>query len=135
MSPAKKKSAPSKPAPRADYGLPIDAFFGKQPPPLQPILKQLRQLIEAAAPDATSQLKWGMPFYEIGGKTMCAIGGHKAHVNLILHGPAGTYPDAKGLLEGESKQGCHLKLRAGDTVPTAEVKKWLGIAAKNAREA
>jgi hypothetical protein len=132
MSPT-KKSPPPKPAPRADYGQPIDAFFGKQPAPLQPLLRELRKMVEAAAPDATSQIKWGMPFYEIGGNMMCALGGHKSHVNLVLHGPSAQYVDPKGLLAGESKLGRHLKLRAGDTIPKAEVKKWLTVAAKKAR--
>jgi Domain of unknown function (DU1801) len=81
----------AKPAPRsgatlkrADLGAPIDAFFEKQPPSLRPILDTLRLLVAQAAPDATSSLKWGMPFFSVGGHMLCAFGGHKSHVNLIL---------------------------------------------------
>ena len=82
-APAKirKKAAAKKPAPRADYGAPIDAFFGKQSAATRPILEALRELVEAAAPDAESSLKWGMPAYTINNAIMCVLAGHKAHVN------------------------------------------------------
>jgi hypothetical protein len=123
----------SKPGPRADLGAPVDAFFAKQPPALRPILAALRQMVEAAAPEATSSLKWGMPFYEINGQVICALAGFKAHVNLILSGPPGTYADPDGLLEGEAKTGRHLKLRSLDELPQEAVRGWLRVAAKRAR--
>ena len=119
--------------PRADYGAPIDGFFAKQPPPLRAILDRLRQLIDEAAPDATSSIKWGMPFYTIGDGMMCAIAGFKAHVNLILSGPPGTYADPGGLLEGGGKTGRHLKICALDELPLAAVRGWLRTAADQAR--
>jgi hypothetical protein len=85
--PAAKTSAAKKPAPRADFGAPIEGFFAKQPAHLRAILDELRKLVEEAAPDADSSLKWGMPFYTVGGTMMCALGAHKSHVNLILSGP------------------------------------------------
>jgi uncharacterized protein YdhG (YjbR/CyaY superfamily) len=119
---------------RADYGKPIAAFIAKQPPPLRAVCQALRALIEEAAPDATSALKWGMPWYSLGGTAMMAgISAHASHANLILPGKAGTYPDPDGLLEGESKLGKHLKLRSLDDLPRAAVRRWLAIAAANAR--
>jgi len=129
----KKPLAPKKPAPRADYGKPVDAFFAKQPAPLRPIIDTLRALIGDAAPAAESSIKWGMPFYSLGGKTVCAIGAHKAHVNLILPGAPGSFTDPDGLLEGEGKTGQHLKLRAGEAVPRAAIRGWLKTAVKNAK--
>jgi hypothetical protein len=132
--PAPKKKAPAKkPAPRSDLGAPTGGFFAKQSPTLRPILEALRALVEAAAPEATSSLKWGMPFYEIGGATACALGAHKAHVNLILSGPGSAFPDPKGLLSGEGKTGRHLKLRRLEELPVAEVRAWLKSAAALAR--
>jgi hypothetical protein len=121
-APAPIKKSSARPAPgmagrRADYGAPVDGFFTKQPPHLRPILDQLRRLIEQAAPDASASLKWGMPFYALAGQTVCALAGFKAHVNLILPGPAGTFADPDGLLEGDSKLGKHLKLRSLDQLP------------------
>jgi hypothetical protein len=124
-SPAKKHAMQ-----RADYGAPIEGFFAKQPPALRPIVDGLRALITEVAPSASASLKWGMPFYELDGAMLCAIGAHKSHVNLILSGPPGTFADPKGLLTGEGKTGKHLKLTPGDAIPTAAVRGWLRAAAK-----
>jgi hypothetical protein len=153
---AKAKSAPRKPAgtatkktsaaspvrraparemrlgPRKDLGAPVDAFFAKQPPHLSPIVEQLRAMIAEAAPTATGAIKWGMPFYTVGGNTLCAVAAFKSHVNLILPGPPGTYADPRGLLEGDGKTGKHLKLRALEDLPRVEVRDWLRTAAARA---
>lgn len=133
----KKKAAPAPKmyAKRADLGAPVAGFFTKQPPALRPILDELRAMVGEAAPEATSQIKWGMPFYSIGEEMMCALAGFKAHVNLILPGPPGTYPDPDGRLEGDGKTGKHLKLRALDDLPRAAVRDWLRLAAARARGA
>ena len=130
---AKPARAAAKLAPRADYGAPIDGFFARQSAQMRPLLDDLRGLVEAAAPDAESALKWGIPVYSIAGVMMCAIGGHKAHVNLVLPGPPGTYSDPDGRLGGEGKTGRHLQLRPGDEVPRASVRAWLATAADLAR--
>ena len=116
--------------PRADFGKPIDGFFAKQPAHLGPILVTLRKMIEAAAPQVESSIKWGMPFFSLNGKMMCALGAHKSHVKLILVGAPGGFPDPAGRLEGKGKGGRHLKLRSLDELPKESVRKWLRIAAK-----
>jgi len=130
-----KKSAPAPKmyAKRADLGAPVEGFFARQSPALRPILDELRFMVGDAAPDVTSQIKWGMPFYSIGEQMMCALAGFKAHVNLILPGPPGTYADPDGRLEGDGKTGKHLKLRALEDLPRALVRDWLRVAAGRAR--
>jgi hypothetical protein len=118
---------------RADLGAPVDGFFARQPPALRAILEALREEIGRAAPGAVAAIKWGMPMYTLDGVMMCALGAHKAHVNLILAGPPGTFADPDGLLTGDGKTGKHLKLRALADVPRAAVRKWLATAASTAR--
>ncbi len=132
-APAAKPATRAVAARRADYGAPIDGFFAKQPPQLRAILDELRALIEAAAPDASATLKWGMPFFTRGDEMMCAIAAFKSHVNLILPGPPGTYADPGGRLEGDGKTGKHLKLRALAELPRATVRGWLRTAAARAK--
>jgi hypothetical protein len=135
-APVAKKAAasPSRAFPRrADLGAPIDSFFEKQPPHLLPIVEELRAIVTNAVPDASSSIKWGMPFYVIGSETVCAIAGFKSHVNLILAGPPGTFDDPEGLLEGEGKTGRHLKLRSVEELPRDAVRGWLETAARLAR--
>jgi hypothetical protein len=129
------KAAPGRAAAarRVDYGAPVDGFFGKQPAPLRAILDELRAMVARAAPDATASLKWGMPLYTRDGETMCALAAFKSHVNLILPGPPGTYPDPDGRLEGDGKTGKHLKLRSLADLPRATVRGWLKTAAARAR--
>jgi hypothetical protein len=130
---AKTPRAPMKFGARKDLGAPVDGFFAKQPPQLRAILDQLRTMIAEAAPEATATTKWGMPFYSVGPNTLCALAAFKAHVNLILPGPPGTYADPDGLLEGDGKTGKHLKLRPTDPLPRAAVRGWLRTSATRAR--
>jgi len=137
-TPGAKAGAPAKttrpgPGPRADLGAPIEPFFAKRTGPLRQILDQLRALIDAEVPDASSSIKWGMPFYTLAGQPVCALAAFKAHVNLILAGPEGTFVDPEGLLEGDGKTGRHLKLRAPTEIPRAAVRGWLAAAAARAR--
>jgi hypothetical protein len=127
-----KKPAP-KPAPRADFGLPIDSFFAKQPPHLRAILDELRKLVEEAAPEASSSIKWGMPVFTLKGAMMCALTAYQAHVNLILSGPSEAFADPEGRLSGEGKTGRHLKLTTLDELPRDAVRAWLRAAAELAR--
>lgn len=91
-------------------------------------------MVEQAAPDATSSLKWGMPWFTVNGKMMCALGGHRAHVNLILMGSPADFDDPAGLLLGEGKAGRHLRLDSLDELPRATVRRWLRVAAQRARK-
>jgi hypothetical protein len=129
----KKPAQMKKPAPRADYGAPIDSFFAKQSPAMRPILEALRELIEEVVPDAQSSIKWGNPFYTLDGQMMAAMSGHKAHVNLILAGPPKAFADPRGRLSGAGVTGRHLKLTSIDQLPRDEVKGWLRTAEKLAR--
>jgi hypothetical protein len=131
--PAAASAAKTKFGPRKDLGAPVDGFFAKQPPQLRALLDQLQAMIAEAAPEATAATKWGMPFYSVGANTLCALAAFKAHINLILPGPPGTYTDPDGLLEGDGKTGKHLKLRPTDALPRAAVRGWLRTAAARAR--
>jgi hypothetical protein len=86
------------------------------------------------APDAEGSLKWGMPFYTVGGQMMCALTGHKSHVTLVLAGSPAAYADPSGRLAGAGKSGRHLKLQALEQLPRAAVRGWLRTAAAQARK-
>ncbi len=142
-APAAKKSAPARksaarkaPAPvaarRADFGAPIEGFFTKQPPHLRPILDELRTLIEENAPDATASIKWGMPFFAIRAGHGVRSQEFNPRRNLIVAGPPEIFDDPDGHLEGDAKDGRHMKLRTLDGVPRHAVRGWVRAAAKNA---
>jgi hypothetical protein len=131
-TPARARSA-GRSAHRADYGKPIEGVLARQPAHLRAIADALRRMIEDVAPEAESSLKWGMPCFTIGDRTVASIGVHKAHVNLVLWGPEGTYVDPGGLLSREGKVGAHLRLTSADGIPRAAVRAWLRTAAQRAR--
>lgn len=132
-SPVKEKPTAKPMARRADYGAPVDAFFAKQPESHRAILEPLRKLVEKTIPKVESSLKWGMPMFTLGGKMVCGLGAHKAHVNLILAGPSTIFIDPKGLLQGEGKTGRRLVLQSkADLPPEAVLRAWIVAAAKHA---
>lgn len=59
-----------------------DEYIAKQPATTQKLLKQLRQLIKKAAPQAEETLAYGMPAYRLNGPLLY-IGGFKDHVSLF----------------------------------------------------
>jgi hypothetical protein len=131
--PAAGKREPRTSARRADFGAPVDAFFSRQPAHLRAILEPLRAMVHRAAPDAASSLKWGMPWFSVNGRMMCALTGHKSHVNLVLLGPASAFDDPDGRLSGAGSNGRHLRLASLDDLPRTAVRRWLSAAAKLAR--
>jgi hypothetical protein len=142
--PSKKKAPARKKAPRtaaktmaarrADYGQPVHAYFAKKDRPHYEVVQALRKIVEEAVPDAVAALKWGTPVYAVGGRNFAAIGGHKAHVNLVLWGEPDTFDDPKGLLVGEGPSGRVLRLTHISQLPRAEALRFVKAAARHARE-
>lgn len=60
----------------------IDAYIVGAEGFARPVLTHLRQLVHATIPDATETIKWGMPFFEMGGKRLAMMAVFKAHVGL-----------------------------------------------------
>lgn len=81
---------------------------------------------QRTTPEARPSLNCGVPFYALGGKMMCALAAHEAHVNRILSGPPEPFDDAEGLLSGDSRLGRHLNLTRLDQPP--RVRAWLETA-------
>ena len=130
-----KKTSPKKPAPRADYGKPIEAMFARTAPPLRAILAAVRRMVEEAVPGVESSLKWGNAvFCHPGSKAMMvALTSHKSHVNVVFVGPPKGFADPKGRLVGSGVGGRHLKLTSIDELPRADVKRWIKVSAAYAR--
>ena len=132
--PPRRRIPASHPGSRSDLGAPIEGFIREQPAPLGTILEELRRLVEQAAPPGIqSSLKWGMPCFTLDDRLMCMLGGHRAHVNLVLVGPERTFADSGGRLVGSGMGGRHLKLRALDEMPRKAALSRVHAAAKYAR--
>ena len=135
-STAPKKAAPKKAAMgkgRADFGKPIESYFEGLPPEKRAPLDTLRALIEATVPKAESGLKWGAPFYTLDGKMLCALGALKHEVAISFFGPPEVFKDPKAQLQGKGTDYRVLKVKDGQEIDAASVKRWLKAAVAAAK--
>jgi uncharacterized protein YdhG (YjbR/CyaY superfamily) len=66
----------------------IDEYIAQFPEDMKERLATLREIIRAAAPDATEKISWGMPTFYLKGN-LIHFAGHKNHI--------GVYPGAEGV--------------------------------------
>lgn len=57
----------------------VDAYIAKSGEFAQPILKHLRGVVHAGAPDVVETIKWSMPSFTHGGKIVAHMAAFKAH--------------------------------------------------------
>jgi uncharacterized protein YdeI (YjbR/CyaY-like superfamily) len=85
----------------------VDAYIAKAAPFAQPILQHLRQLVHAACPDVTEDIKWSMPTFIYNGKILAGMAAFKAHATFgfwhrgmteLLEKKLGKSEEAMGLL-------------------------------------
>lgn len=57
----------------------IDAYIERAQPFAQPILREIRARLHAAVPGLGETIKWGMPFFEHGGRPFANMSAFKAH--------------------------------------------------------
>ncbi|MCC6412550.1 MAG: DUF1801 domain-containing protein [Saprospiraceae bacterium] len=66
----------------------VDEYIASFPPEIQVLLKQMRQTIREAAPDATELISYGMPGYKLNG-SLVWFAAAKNHI--------GFYPSTSGV--------------------------------------
>lgn len=98
----------------------VDAYIAAAPEAAQPMLRQVRRLIKAAAPKAEEKISYGMPFYEHYGR-LVYFAAWQNHVALYAGIPA------KNIYEKELKQymGAKSTVRfpIGHPLPVTLIKK------------
>ena len=80
---------------------------------------RLRTIVDAAAPDASSTIKWAQPVWESNGP-VAYIKAFTSSVNIGFWRGA-QLEDGAGMLEGEGERMKHLTLREGDAIPADEL--------------
>jgi hypothetical protein len=128
--PNTKKTAPKKTAPkmmskRDDFGASAEKYFAQQPAEKRALLEKLRALVRKGVPDATATIKWGVPFYQRNGKSICALAAFKEHVGINFFAPPSVLIDPKKKLEGGGKSMRMLKVRSADDIDSASILRWL----------
>ena len=109
--------------------VPVDrAYFAKEPPDKRANLEALRAIIAKVVPDATVAIKWGVPFYSKGGKSVCALASFKDEVAINFFAPPDKLLDPGKKLEGAGKRNRMYKVRTAK-----ELDKAMRITASRAR--
>jgi len=67
----------------------IDEYIAEFPRETQGVLKELRALIQATAPDATETISYAMPTFDLNGRHLVHFAGFAQHVGL--------YPTPSGI--------------------------------------
>jgi uncharacterized protein YdhG (YjbR/CyaY superfamily) len=98
----------------------VDAYIAAAPTQAQPILRQLRDVIKAAAPKAEERISYGMPSYEHHGR-LVYFAAFKNHVGLYAVGQAhDSYAkELSGYLTGKSTA----RFPIGRPLPIASIRK------------
>jgi len=60
----------------------IDEYIDTFPEDIQPILKQVRRTIKAAAPQAGEKISYGIPTFTLNGKYLIYFAGWKHHISI-----------------------------------------------------
>ncbi len=98
----------------------IDAYIGKAADFAQPVLKHLRHLVHAAAPQITETIKWGMPFFDYKGP-VCNMASFKQHCAFGFW-KATSLNDTHGLINaGEAAMGSFGRLTSLADLPSDEI--------------
>ncbi|HEX5012596.1 MAG TPA: DUF1801 domain-containing protein [Candidatus Limnocylindrales bacterium] len=83
------------------------------------IVAELRRVVDAAAPDAKSTIKWAQPVWESNGP-FAYIKAFSRSVNIGFWRGA-QLDDPAGILAGEGDRMKHVSLREGDAVQADEL--------------
>ena len=57
----------------------VDAYIAARADFSRPVLEHLRATVHAACPDVQETIKWGMPFFEHGGRPLAHMAAFKQH--------------------------------------------------------
>jgi hypothetical protein len=109
-----------------------DGYFAKLPADQRALLEKLRVLVRKAIPDATVSIKWGVPFYAVDGKPVCALAAFKEHVAINIFASPDKLADPKKKLEGGGKTSRMLKVRTAADIDKVAIARWLKAAARAA---
>jgi uncharacterized protein YdhG (YjbR/CyaY superfamily) len=67
----------------------IDEYVAEFPADTQRVLVEMRELIRAAAPDATETISYAIPTFDLNGKHLVHFAGYEKHI--------GFYPGSSGI--------------------------------------
>lgn len=82
----------------------VDEYINSFPKELTPLLRQIRQVIKQAAPQADEAISYGMPAYKLKGKPLVYFAAFKNHIGFYAT-PTGHSEFAKELAHYKQGKG------------------------------
>ncbi len=110
----------------------VDEYIGQAPAEIQPKLRQLRQAILEAVPEATEKISYVMPFYEFHGR-LAYFKLSKRHISLFI--PTPIVDEHKDDLAGYHAVQATIHLPRDQELPIALIQKLVKARAKKNLEA
>ncbi len=83
----------------------VRKYLASLPPGTRKVVKQLREAIRSAAPDATESFGYSMPAFRLAGKPLVWYAGWKTHSSLYPFGSAALRKHATALRRYETSKG------------------------------
>ncbi len=96
----------------------VDDYIAAQPAAAKPVLRQVREAIRGALPDAEERISYQIPSYRQGGGNAIYFAGWKAHYSLYPASQAMAEAFADALAPYEISKGT-IRFRYDAPVPTA----------------
>jgi len=87
----------------------FEEFLAATPDAVKPVVRELRALVHASAPDLKEQMRYGMPSYAMGGAILVYVMPTSDHVNLGFYDGV-DLDDPHKRLEGTGKRLRHVKV-------------------------
>ena len=98
----------------------VDVYIAAAPEEARPLLKELRETIRAAAPEAEEQISYGMPYYNLHGVRLTYFQAHTRHIGLY----AFTVEDACAVgLEKHMAAKATLRFALDQPLPTPAIRR------------
>jgi uncharacterized protein YdhG (YjbR/CyaY superfamily) len=104
----------------------VEDYIKQQPSPQKEILQELRALILKTFPDASEEMKWGVPTYNEGKYYLVSL---KDHVNIGFS-IKGLSETELGFVEGTGTTMRHLKIRTLADIDQQRIVDLLQLVAK-----
>lgn len=109
----------------------IDAYIKPFPPAIQALLKSMRSTIQAAAPEATEAIKYGMPTFQLNGN-LVHFAAFKNHIGFYPT-PSGITEFQKPLSKYKGAKGS-VQFPLDEPLPLALITKMVKFRVKKAKE-